>query len=119
LSYGFGLEKFYDFAEAIDGAALVIVLALVYLRFLLHLPATTQKLFVGATLLYAGGAIGGEPVAAYYEYRYCQESLVLSMIANIKEGLEMAGLLMFVHGLLVCIGAGEYAFARTLPARNG
>ena len=52
-------------------------------------------------------------------YRYCQESLVLSMIANIKEGLEMAGLLMFVHGLLVCIGAGEYAFARTLPARNG
>jgi hypothetical protein len=46
-------------------------------------------------------------------YRYRQGSLALSMIANIKEGLGMAGLLMFVHGLLVCIGASEYAFART------
>lgn len=54
-------------------------------------PATTQKLFVTAVLLYAGGALGGEPVAAYIEYLYGQESLAFSIVANLKEALEMAG----------------------------
>jgi hypothetical protein len=72
-------------------------------------PATTQKLFVAAALLYAGGAVGGEPVAAYIEYLYGLESLAFSMVANLKEALEMAGLLVFVHALLGYIGANEHA----------
>ena len=97
---GDGNLGIFYFAWVIPGIALVLVLALFFLRFLLHLPATTRLRFMMAATLYIGGAIGVELIGGRYAELHGFQKFTYSMIATFEEGLEMAGLIVFIWALL-------------------
>ena len=99
---GGDLGVFY-FAWIIPGIELVLVLALFFLKFLLHLPAKTRLAFLIAATLYIGGAIGFELVGGRYSESHGTQNLTYSMIATTEESLEMAGVIVFIWALLVYI----------------
>jgi hypothetical protein len=97
---GDGNLGIFYYAWVIPGIALVFILALFFLRFLLHLPATTRLRFMLAATLYIGGAIGFELIEGYYAELYGERNFTYSMIVTIEESLEMAGLIVFIWALL-------------------
>ncbi|MCX5849844.1 MAG: hypothetical protein NTW65_10385 [Deltaproteobacteria bacterium] len=98
---GGGNLGFFHFAWVIPGIALVLVLALFFLRFWLRLPSKTRFIFLVAASIYLGGSIGFELIGGYC-VEEIQESrpLTFIMIETIEESLEMAGVIIFIWGLL-------------------
>ncbi|WAK03623.1 hypothetical protein [Methylobacter sp. YRD-M1] len=96
------LGVFY-FAWVILGIALILFLAWFFLRFWLHLPAKTRLTFFMAAVLYVGGSIGFEMIGGRYAELHGLEDLTYKMIATAEESLEMAGIILFIRGLLVYI----------------
>ena len=94
------LGIFY-FAWVIPGIALILVLTLLFVRFLLGLPAKTRLAFLTAAILYLGGSIGVELIEGAYAELHGTQNLTFSMIATVEESLEMAGLIIFIWALLV------------------
>lgn len=91
------------FAWVIPGIALVLVLALFFLRFLLRLPAKTRLNFLLAATLYIGGTIGVELIGGRFAELHGIRNLTYSMIVTVEESLEMAGVIIFIWALLVYI----------------
>lgn len=102
LLHSGNLGIFY-FAWVIPGILLIITVAIFYLRFLLHLPATTRLFFITAAALYVGGAIGFELIGGRYVELHGTQNLTYSIIATIEESLEMAGVIVFIWALLAYI----------------
>lgn len=96
------LGVFY-FAWVILGIALILFLAWFFLRFWLRLPAKTRLTFFMAAVIYIGGSIGFEMIGGHYAELHGLEDLTYKMIATTEESLEMAGVILFIRGLLVYI----------------
>lgn len=81
-------------------AALVLVpLAVAYVPFLRDLPTATRRRFLLSALLYVGGAVGVElPLGAYTE-AHGDETLAYALLDFVEEGLELAGLTVFLLAL--------------------
>jgi hypothetical protein len=97
---GDGSLGIFYFPWVIPGIALVSVLGLYFLRFLLHLPATTRLRFLMAATIFIGGAIGVELIGSSHAELHGYENWTYSMIATLEESLEMAGLIVFIWALL-------------------
>lgn len=90
------------FAWIVPGTALVAVLAVFFRRFLLGLPARTRGRFLLAAALYLGGALGVEALGGAYDRSHGDQNLIYSMLATVEETLEMIGVIVLIHALLVC-----------------
>lgn len=86
------------------GAAFVLCVLLLYLRFLGHLPQKTRRLFLLAGSVYVGGAIGVELLHGYWLDFYGKD-MVYDLIASVEEMLEMLGIVTFIYALLSYIRA--------------
>jgi len=93
------LGVFY-YAWIIPGILLVLALGLFFLGFVWRLPATTRSTIILAATLYLAGAIGIEMIGGVYDETYGDANLTYAMIAAVEEGLEMAGLIVFLYALL-------------------
>lgn len=93
------LGVFY-YAWLIPGIALVLVLALFFLKFLLHLAAKTRLRFMMAATLYLSGAIGCELIGGRHAEVYGYQNLTYCMITTVEESLEIAALILFIWALL-------------------
>lgn len=103
------LGIFY-FAWVIPGIAIVLLVGLYFLRFLLHLPASSRYRFVGAAAVYLGGAVGCELIGGRYAEVYGYDNWTYTLIATAEETLEMAGMIAFVWALLKhCAESYQYA----------
>ena len=91
---------FLYFTWVVPGGAFALLVAVVYLRFLAHLPAVTRTEFVLAAALYVGGALGLEMVGGRYAESHGFANLSYALIANAEEFLEMAGIVVFINALL-------------------
>ena len=89
----------FYFAWTIPGIALVIVLAVVYLRFWLRLPAYTRRLVLFAGGLYVGGAIGVELIGSRHVDLHGRD-MTYSALAMTEEALEMGGTILFIFAML-------------------
>ena len=87
-------------AWVVPAAVIALVVAAVYLRFLMHLPARSRRLFVLAGLLYVGGAVGLESVSGQAQELFGRGSAPLALASTLEETAEMAGVLVFVYALL-------------------
>jgi hypothetical protein len=76
----------------------------VFIKFITHLDQKTRYLFLIAGALYVGGAIGFEIIENLYADAYGQD-LVYSMLQNLEEGMEMAGIIVFIYALLNYMGS--------------
>jgi hypothetical protein len=82
-------------------APLVLLFALVYLRFLLHLPARIRLLTVAAGCTYVAGALGMEVPGAYVRAVHGSDTFVYAVMTTIEESLEMLGAVLFLYAMAV------------------
>jgi hypothetical protein len=89
------------FAWVIPYALAVLVIGLLYLKFVWSLPARTRGLFIGAGSLYLAGALGFESVGGWYFSLHGEiEDLPYSLLVAAEEFLEMSGTILFIYALL-------------------
>lgn len=84
---------------------LVLLLAVTYWRFLLHLPFRSRMLFLTSAVVYVGGALGMEMVGGWYAQNYGSGNLSYVAIATLEETLEMLGVVIFIYALLRYLAA--------------
>lgn len=85
-------------------SVLLSVSALVYMKFFLHLPPKTQRLFFLSGSLFVLGAIGIELVGVrFFSDIYHAQNLIAEVITTIEELLEMIGITIFIYAILAYI----------------
>ncbi len=97
------------------GAVILAVVGLAYLPFLWHHRGRTALLFVAAGAVYGGGAVGVEHFTGADV-----NSLHYNMWTALEEGMEMAGVILFIYALLDHLrgAGGDEAVRLWLAARN-
>lgn len=90
----------FYFAWVIPAFIAVVIVAISYFRFLLHLPKKTGVQFALGGLIYVSGAIGGELLSAWYIANYSNTNLTYYSISSLEETLEIVGVIVFIYGLL-------------------
>jgi hypothetical protein len=87
------------FAWVIPAAALLVLLAITYKRFLAALPRPSLRAFLIAGFVYVGGALGMELVGSAYFTTHSND-VIYGVIATIEEMGEMTGMALFILALL-------------------
>lgn len=89
------------FAWVIPYALAVLVIGVLYLKFVWSLPVRTRGLFIGAGSLYLAGALGFESIGGWYFSLHGEiEDLPYSLLVAAEEFLEMSGTILFIYALL-------------------
>jgi hypothetical protein len=96
------LGIFY-FAWVVPGIALVAVLGVFFLPFLFRLPRRTAIAFVISGAIYVGGALGVELVEGWWREGHGHRNLTYHLLVSLEEGMEMVGVIAFIHALMVYI----------------
>jgi hypothetical protein len=99
---------------------LVVIFLLSYSKFLFHLPVSTKKLFVAATALYIGGAMGMELVGGYIFTLKVLPPISYAISTTLEESLEMLGIVVFIHALISYIKTyvGGVSWNIYIPGKN-
>ena len=74
-------------------------IALVYLRFMIHLPQKTKYLFVFSFIIFMLGAAGIESLELRHVEIYGLDKYFYLYFVTVEETLEMMGLLIFIYAL--------------------
>jgi hypothetical protein len=93
------------YAWIIPYALAVLVLFLVYLRFLLNLNRQARNHFFLAGLIYVSGAMLFEIPGGIYDEAFGRHTPVYALISTVEELLEMGGILLFIYALTSYISA--------------
>ena len=93
-----------DYSWAIPGGIVAAVIGLLYLKFLWHLPAQTRWLFIVAGAIFLGGAVGVELYTDWYDDEELLDTLAYNLWTAVEEGMEMGGVVLFIHALLDYMG---------------
>jgi hypothetical protein len=78
---------------------MLLVLVIVFLRFLLRQPPRTRNLMILAGFLYVGGAVGAEAVSGWVSQHW-GFGWTYEVVLTCEEVLEMVGATVFVSALL-------------------
>jgi hypothetical protein len=89
------------FAWVIPALLFVLALGVLYLNFLRHLEPAIRLRFLLAAGLFVGGSIGFEMLEGALAGYYQQHLLLYETAIHLEDSLEFAGLLLFLHSLLV------------------
>lgn len=87
------------FQWVIPGIIAVVIVALIYRRFVLDLPRRTGMLFLAAGVIYVSGALGFELLGGWYTDRVGQDNGTYATITSFEEIIELVGLSLFVFAL--------------------
>ncbi len=111
---------FLYFTWVVPVGILVVIFLFSYTKFLFHLPVSTRKLFVAASALYIGGALGMELVGAYQASTAGEDNILYQIIVTVEESLEMLGIVVFIHGLISYIKTylGGVSWNIYIPGKN-
>ena len=90
----------FYFAWVIPGSIAVAVFAVVFARFVLHLPPATRWRFVGAGTVFVAGALVVEALGGWRAETMGMNNMTHSLIATVEEVLELAGVAWFLVALL-------------------
>ena len=85
---------------AIPAGIMALAIAAAFVPFLLHLPTDTAVRFVLAGGTYLAGAVGIEIVGNSLVGQQLSDTLAYKMTTFAEEGLEMFGVILFLHALL-------------------
>lgn len=97
----FGLTGIFYFAWVVPAIAVLAALLPITVKFTRRLEPRVRPLFILATLLYVGGAIGVEMVGGYIaESRGFNDAWYVAA-ATIEESAEIAGILVLMYALLI------------------
>lgn len=99
---GVNLGMLY-YGWVVPAAIIVVFLAFYFLRFLLSLPPKTRFGFLLAATLYLVGALCFDIIEGGNAEMYGENNLTYIIQVTIEEGLEMAGVIVFIRALLLHI----------------
>ncbi len=99
-----------NFPWVIVGILAVIIVFIIYWKFLLSLPRKQRRLFLLAASLYVGGAIGMEMIGGLVlgsssHLDGYQNNILYILSISVEEILEMLGVLLFIYSLLKYISS--------------
>lgn len=94
------LSGLFFYPWVIVGTSAVLMIGLAYLKFLLHLPPEIRRIVLTAGAIFVGGALGVEAISGRYDELHGFDNLTYHLIVGIEEGCEMAGIVMFIYGLV-------------------
>lgn len=107
----FDTSGFLEFGWLLVGIPVVIVFALVYIRFWLRLPEPTRRLFAIAGALYIGGAVIIESISANFYSQDEGASFRYLAVATVEELCEMLGVVVLLYALLDYLARRDARFA--------
>jgi hypothetical protein len=92
---------FLLYAWVIPFSILLVILLLIYLRFLIDLPRKTKLLFLLAAFIYVVGALVFELFAGWaYTLFSTKDSIAYLGLSTVEELMEMVGIVIFIYALL-------------------
>jgi hypothetical protein len=89
------------FAWVVVAVPLVVVFAIIYLRFLMAQPLWTRVAFIVSGVVYVGAAVGMEMIGALLVNAFGFQSLLYAAASGVEEGAEMLGAVLFLGALTV------------------
>lgn len=101
---GRDLGVFY-FAWVLPAIVVTAALGAFFLPFLLRLPRRTAIGFAVAAAIYLGGAIGVELPEGLWREGHGHRNVVYHLLVSLEEGMEMTGMVLFIHALLDYLGS--------------
>lgn len=111
LQKTFNTSGYLYFAWQIVALPLVIIFALLYLRFLFRLPAHVRNAFIVAGVVFVGGGMGVEAISANEWQPDSAPTMTYLAIATVEESFEMFGVIIFIYSLLVYINEMRYRYS--------
>ena len=90
---------FYN-SWVIPGIAIVIIVALCYFKFLMHLTKKYRYTFCVSGFIYVLGAIGMEMLGGNHAELHGIGDITYLSFVTIEESLELFGIIIFIGGLL-------------------
>ena len=90
----------FHYTWVIPGMIFVLIVLLLFLRFLGDLPRTIRDLFWISGGIFVAGAIGMEMISGYYTDLYNSDNITYAALTTLEELLEMLGIVIFIHALL-------------------
>lgn len=94
------MSGIFYFSWIVVGLVLVTLISLIYLRFVLNLPAPIRNLTILAGAVFVGGGIGVEAISAAL-YEQTGTTAIYSTIGTVEELFEMMGVIVFIRALLL------------------
>lgn len=107
----FHTTGFFEFGWQIVAIPVVLLVIILYARFIFRLPASTRTKLILAALVYLGGALFVEGISANQWSIDGGMSMRYLTIATIEELMEMLGAIMFIYTVLDTIVQHNYTFA--------
>lgn len=99
----FNVTDYLYFAWMLVGIPVAIIIAAIYVKFVLDLPARIRILFILAGSCYIGGALVIEAISANMWYLNDGASLPYMIVGSIEEFFEMMGVIILIYALLLHI----------------
>ncbi|MBL4769949.1 MAG: hypothetical protein JKY61_02095 [Planctomycetes bacterium] len=99
-----GAQGLFYFAWIIPYSIGLIILGIVYIRFLRALPKRTAILFVCSGSIFVLGAIGFEMLGGMRAEVHGTTGFIFALLYTAEESLEMLGIALFIYSLLEFIG---------------
>ncbi len=81
-------------------AALLLVLAAIFWRFIRDLPTRTRLRFLLAAAVYVSGAAGLEIIGGLYHEVHGSKNVGFVLLESFEDTMEMAGMVIFIHALM-------------------
>jgi len=103
---GNALERVFDkdgmlwFPWKIPFGIGLIIFMIVYIKFLIQLPARTRNLFIISGFIFVMGAMNIELVEGFYKYIYKSPDFNYRVFEPLEELLEMIGSIIFIRANL-------------------
>lgn len=96
----------------------VVLFAILFTGFILHLPSKTRRLFILAAITYLGGAIGIELLGGRHHALYGDDNMTYSLLVALEESLELGGILVLVFALLEYMQSNAYQIRLSGPTKS-
>ncbi len=96
-------EQVHPAAWAIPYGTVLLVIIMVYTRFLIGLSKRIRNLFLLSGTVFVSGAIGFEYLGGRYYMLYGEDNLTYALLYTCEEFLEMLGIVFFIYTLLLYI----------------
>ena len=90
----------FYYSWVIPAGAALVVMGLVYLKFVFNLPARTRNLFILSGAIYVGSAIGFELLEGPIDQAGQWMNLPYALLVMVEETLEMFGICLFTYAII-------------------
>ena len=104
-----GVSEDRYFVWILPYAVVMLVIAILYARFIVSLPASTRRRFILAGVVFLSGAVGLEIVGGLYYEALGEGSMIFVAVESLEDLLEMVGIVIFIHALTchICTEFGD------------